>query len=553
MLQAEEASGEEEAEEEEAEEASGEERVASEEPRSPKADQTHRVRIKGHKLYMTDVNMTELEVLPLGGNYVIKAQPYFPSEDVVRANARSMFSSARNMTYKPSDGRKVIPVVRLGAMMEGAMPRGPKLDAKWTAALERTGKIFAEEGVYVVVDSHSDCWSSSNGGGGFPFWIPQYFQKTSKKESYVISPEHPLKTVIPKALAEILTAFNVTVPTVQVVENDTNPWFKYSVDDKEPWKMNVGNLNVRRNNNDEAWGAGVLPMSLQSNTIAHRFYNSWRKAKGLDRHVKNDREQVFKPFVEFMKYLATVWQDNPNVIAVEIMNEPTVAGLPSDANAVFARRNLFSFYGELLKELDSVPAVYALEDILGGVPGGSPTDMALGLAPIEYSDVKLMKERAQRGQLMFSFHYYYGMASVLTFEDHIKAAMHSEFGHLPMFLSEYWDDTAKESARKLTLAAEMGVNIVTLWHLVDSSFTQTDGWFKYPAEVQAAGGPEKAWEAYSQTVANGTHWGAAITGSGGGKTFDILRLCTNPVGVTNVREQRHVDAPMDPWTVEAAP
>ena len=41
------------------------------------------------------------EVVLLGGNYVMKAQPYFPPKEIVAANALEMAEGAKAMLYKP--------------------------------------------------------------------------------------------------------------------------------------------------------------------------------------------------------------------------------------------------------------------------------------------------------------------------------------------------------------------------------------------------------------------------------------------------------------------
>ena len=93
-------------------------------------------------------------IVLMGGNYVFKAQPYFPPLDVVRSDAKAMAAGAKKMAYKPppaADGsaRCVLPCVRLGAMMEGAFPekpgKTPTVDTSFAANLEATVKVFQEE------------------------------------------------------------------------------------------------------------------------------------------------------------------------------------------------------------------------------------------------------------------------------------------------------------------------------------------------------------------------------------------------------------------------
>ena len=88
----------------------------------------------------------------MGGNYVVKAQPYYPPKEVVQKDAKMMVDSAAKMAYRPppaADGtpRPVVPCVRLGAMMEAALPeKGKPIDPDFMSKLEATVKAFQEEG-----------------------------------------------------------------------------------------------------------------------------------------------------------------------------------------------------------------------------------------------------------------------------------------------------------------------------------------------------------------------------------------------------------------------
>jgi len=182
-------------------------------------------------------------------------------------------------------------------------------------------------------------------------------------------------------------------------------------------------------------------------------------------------------------------------------------------------------YEELLKELDSVPAVFAFEDIGGSVPGASPVDQLLNIVRISPEAMKRLDDRGKRGQLIWSFHYYKGPVTTSeTFMGQIKLAQQSEFARFPMFLSEWYDNTVQETADHIREAAEAGLNAITYWHYVDTNYTGTDGWFKYPQSVLDAGGILNDWDTYLKTVVDDTYWGAAITGSGGGKMNVLERV-----------------------------
>ena len=127
-----------------------------------------------------------------------------------------------------------------------------------------------------------------------------------------------------------------------------------------------------------------------------------------------------------------------------------------------------------------------------------------------------------------------------------------------MFRGEYFEGSPQGLADKLAVAVDQGANAVTYWHYVDRDYTQTaagsgfhkfwiptfssfflksptsatwnkrcffpkaqEGWFIYPPDV-AAVAPliigdglinTEAWDLYKPTVADGTFWGAFITGT----------------------------------------
>ena len=122
------------------------------------------------------------EVVFMGGNYVVKAPPYFPPLEVVQKDAKAMAMGAKKMAYTPppaTDGtpRPVIPCVRLGVLMEGAIPtKGLSIDSSYAAQLESVIKTFKDAGVYVFLDMHQDAACTTNGGEGYPYWVTEDFQ-----------------------------------------------------------------------------------------------------------------------------------------------------------------------------------------------------------------------------------------------------------------------------------------------------------------------------------------------------------------------------------------
>lgn len=477
------------------------------------------------------------EVVLLGGNYVLKAQPYFPDVAVIRMDAHAMAVGAKNMKYEhPS--KRILPCVRLGALFEGAMPeKGKGINSAWAKKLDDAVKAFASEGIYVFLDIHQDALSTTNGGEGMPWWMGAEMQKTAYNgESYIVTPDHPLSLILPSWLTAVLrTALpDVPIPRIRTVPGDDDPWRAFAVgqDAGNPAHMNVGNLNMRLNNHDQAWQDGTLTFSKQMQNFAHRFFQSpW---------TKHDREAFFDPFVAFATHLCRVWENNTNVVAVELFNEPPMGGLPDYDKVVKARRNIFSFYGAVLEALDDVsPPIktpIALEDIGGGVPGGGTLIDLLGMMPLDGDSMKRISSWARKGQLALSFHYYKGPVTEVDFPElaHLAkkhaAALGAGAG-VPVFLSEFFNSTKQGIADTLAQAVELGCNAATYWQYVNTAYTGTDGWFKYSDVITNEGDPihyngtidEKAWGLYSQTVSNGTFWGAAITGGRGGK-MGVLEL-----------------------------
>jgi len=80
--------------------------------------------------------------------------------DVVKTDAQILSQGAKNMSYVPppaADGtaRPVVPCVRLGTMMDAAMPeKGKGIDPSFITKLEATIEAFRDEGVYVCLDGN---------------------------------------------------------------------------------------------------------------------------------------------------------------------------------------------------------------------------------------------------------------------------------------------------------------------------------------------------------------------------------------------------------------
>eukprot|EP00122_Pirum_gemmata_P015411 Pgem_evm1s14404 len=49
-------------------------------------------------------------------------------------------------------------------MMEGFMPRDATADLKWMMQMEKVVQIFNKEGVYILLDSHTDAMTTTNCG-----------------------------------------------------------------------------------------------------------------------------------------------------------------------------------------------------------------------------------------------------------------------------------------------------------------------------------------------------------------------------------------------------
>merc|ERR1712176_646582 len=91
----------------------------------------------------------------------------------------------------------------------------------------------------------------------------------TSSDSYITTPDHPLHLAIPDGLEEILVDMHMQLPIVNIA-NNTDPWLPYSVGGNagDPRFMNVGNVNLRVNNDDLGWGRGTLVLSRQAQNVA---------------------------------------------------------------------------------------------------------------------------------------------------------------------------------------------------------------------------------------------------------------------------------------------
>lgn len=262
----------------------------------------------------------------------------------------------------------------------------------------------------VCAQVHDDAFSTTNGGCGLPWWTGAYMQEhvdsTSTSghccccttPSYITNPDNPLALVCecPSWLACCCCGIQPVRTT------GDNPWAAYAVGTNmgNPASMNVGNLSMRLNNNDLAWGLGTLIWVSQVHNYAPRFYQSHKK--------EGDRQNLFEPFVQHIKFLCSKWEQHWNCVAVEVLNEPVLAGLPHPYRFMSCRRDLFDFYGALLEELDAAGsrAPLALEDGFGTLGSGSNYMKFLSLVPISDVAKKKLQQWGEKNQLIVSIHYY---------------------------------------------------------------------------------------------------------------------------------------------------
>ena len=351
------------------------------------------------------------EVVVVGGNYVLKHYPWFPSPSDVEEDCRTVVANLKKASWTVP-GKRVVPCLRLGCLWSGAMPTPGVLDPTWVAKLRETVAIFERYGIYCFLEVHQDAMCSTNGGEGIPHWVAEHFQaspQTPSNESYVVSPSHPLAIALPRRLEWLWRR----VVSVATAEGEDDPWMAFSVDDKaagrDPSLMNIGNPSLRLNNYGESWRNGVLFLSQQVNNLASRLYRSHRAAADAGR----DRI-VFDGYVQLLRCLADVWKAHGNVIALETMNEPPLGGvwdvfLGRPSRLLRVRSELWRFQAAALEALeaagvDDVPI--AVTDIGQALPGFSLATTALAaLDPIPWGVWGTLRRWAKANRLLLSFHY----------------------------------------------------------------------------------------------------------------------------------------------------
>jgi len=494
------------------------------------------------------------EVVLLGGNVVFKAQPWFPPEEVTRTIAKDMADGAAAMAFKPSpasDGtaRAVVPCVRLGVSLDGAFPSASSaIDFDYASRLEMAIKTYQAAGVFVFLDIHQDACATTNGGEGIPWWVTQGFQQTAGccfeqccccccfsgscwsccpeyfRTSYITTPTHPLRPFcsLPSCL------MNLCGLGIDTWDGDPDPWLPFSLNDPttNPSYMNAGNASMRRNNADGTWSRLITTAQVQNSMP--RIYAS--------RHHEGDRVLFFEPYMMLVKHLCRLWDKYENVVAVELFNEPPLGGLPNLCSFLTTWRQIEGFLGDVLEELDKDPAIkcpLAIQHWSGTVPGESTFVSLLACAGTPSNAMKYYRSFAERNRLILSFHHYSPPSNV-SWKKMVELAKEDaqKLGGVPIWLSEYWEETAQAKADKLAVSTDLGCPATTYWHFADVSYTGTNGWYKYPESVLSAGGEpvddsgninDKSWSAYAKTVADGSFWGAQITGAAGASE-EVLKL-----------------------------
>lgn len=502
------------------------------------------------------VGTEDQEVRLLGGNYVIKAAPWMPPVDVIRADAERLAAQASALTHNLTDaeGRPVLvrACVRLGAIFAAAMPLGPEaISEAWKVLFEQSVTMFQAAGVYVILDNHQDGLSSASGGEGLPLWMATRMQAAYPEESLTISPKHPMKyavgTSIKGTILEKVLGL-VGVEEIQTMPDDPSPWAAFAANNTQgddPRLQAIANPSVRLNNNDVAWEQVRIVFTEQCQNLAVRFF---------DAHKTADKATLFDPYIEYIAYLASVWDRYSNVVAVELLNEPVFSGLPDLTEGLLTSRvRLFDWYEAVLTALEGrhIAAPIAYEDIFGGVgftklgwnswyAGSSAFLNALSVEGIHESAKAKLREWAARNQLIFSFHYY-GPDDLIFSHDlatTVRSAMaqaedQGGAASMPLWCSEFGslgppaEQARQEQGKKMGELASLGVSMSTYWHLANTTWTQTEGWYRYDqglwgdplatlmgnATIEAK---RALWDAYVATVRNGTSFGAQITGSNHG-------------------------------------
>lgn len=284
---------------------------------APALDRITLARVGGRTTFLRNGQ----EVVLLGANYVVKAPPYFPTAAQIDKDAAAMAEGARLSAYTPSAAKVVLPCVRLGCLLEGAMPSPGGIDTVWAERLEVAVDAFARHGVYVFLDVHQDALCASTGGEGLPYWMAESLQRASPDEDLTISPSRPLALAFsgswwPWEWPCVWHALTGVRP-VATMPGDASPWLPFSsesaVPGEQPRDMHLGNASVRLNNSDAAWAEGRLLFTRQCVNMCRRFYRAPFTA---------DADILFEPYVHFVRHLSSVWEAKPNVIAIDLLNEP---------------------------------------------------------------------------------------------------------------------------------------------------------------------------------------------------------------------------------------
>ena len=233
----------------------------------PPADHPQRIRVverRGRRI----LALGDDEVVVVGGNYVLKAAPWFPPPEDVARDCRAVVANLARGSWRVP-GKRVVPCWRLGCLWSGAMPSPGRLDPEWVARLEETVSTFEAHGIYCFLEVHQDAMCATNGGEGVPVWVAQHFQarpETAAGESYLVSPSHPLEIALPRLLQPLWGRL-VSVQT----SGEEDPWRAFSVEDEAPGRpatlMNLGNPSIRLNNYGESWRSGVLFLSKQVQSL----------------------------------------------------------------------------------------------------------------------------------------------------------------------------------------------------------------------------------------------------------------------------------------------
>ena len=253
-------------------------------------------------------------------------------------------------------------------------------------------------------------------------------------------------------------------------------------------------------------GGGRIITSAQVQNSSRRMYAS--------AHNAADRKIFFEPFVALVKYLSTVWDKYDNVVAIELMNEPPIAGLPDLCYFFTFWGKILLFQADVLEELEKDPSItcpIAIANWTSAVEGESTSIKVLTCF------VGTPKRALDR----------FKSWATGPIEEVIQFAKKNaeNLGGMPIFLSEYFQPGgAAAKASVLALVVDEGVNAVTYWHYCDLSYTGREGWFIYPPEIEGSQPlTNENWPIYAPMVADGTFWGAYITGAGGGSD-NVLEL-----------------------------